>query len=431
MVSPSSLVAPRPERRSRRVDPPERLFVERPRRRARRVDGREAPAVDHEPDVAIQRMPGAEGGPALEEFDIRVLRRDEGQGAVVEHRVDDNRADHPRDARFADAQAAARVQQPALLGAERRHLFEHLPLAAGFLPALPRLGVLGQIQGEAAGDRARLVVELDRRGQAVGGQVGLRPDQKGVFRRDLARGRRRLRPDQVDQAGHGVDLIHGPPDGGLYFVPLTDGLGRQLRFHDLAPGLVSLVGGSGMEGHRGQCQSQEHRQQGRRLGRVPPPSQQPGGPPPERGREQRRRQQDPCRIGPGDVAGPPQPHHRRQGPRRDQAGLFRARGADPPPRRGETQHGNGPPDRGGMHADEPRGDGHPGPVPRVHGVAEPVDAGHRGERVAKTEVPGEQGCRGRAGGQVGEPERDRAPPGVRPARPWPAASQASAVSSGR
>ena len=57
---------------------------------------------------------------------------------------------------------AARVQQATLFGKERRDLLEDFPVARSLLHRLPRARHLRQLEREAADQRPRRIVQLDR-----------------------------------------------------------------------------------------------------------------------------------------------------------------------------------------------------------------------------------------------------------------------------
>ena len=129
-----------------------------------------------------------------EDFEVRVLRRDERQRAVVEQQnVDDDGADRlgRRSGCGAHADLAVGVQHRPLFRTEWRGLAEHVPLAArGRLRRLPGCGVFRIVQREAADERARAIVELDRRRQPRAGERRLLPDEERTLRRWLRGGRR-------------------------------------------------------------------------------------------------------------------------------------------------------------------------------------------------------------------------------------------------
>ena len=124
--------------------------------------------------------------------------------------------------------AAAGVQQPALLGEERRDLLEQLPAARRLLPRLIG-GGLGQVEREAVHHPPGGVVELDRRGQAAGRQRGLRPDVEGRVDGDRAAGRRHRRGDEIRHALHAIDLHERLAQVELEVAPLVDDLRRPVR----------------------------------------------------------------------------------------------------------------------------------------------------------------------------------------------------------
>ncbi len=153
-----------PERIARTVGAREDLVAELPRAVARREDGQVPPAVDRELDVAAGRAEPRFGAQAADELEIRALRRDETQRAVVEHHVEDHGADDALlvGAGLARADAALRVQHAALVGAHRNRLTEDFPVAALALVVVGRFGV-GQVEREPADERAIGAIELDRR----------------------------------------------------------------------------------------------------------------------------------------------------------------------------------------------------------------------------------------------------------------------------
>ena len=183
----AAIVDHRPERLARGGELAEDGIRERPGIAARGVQRPAAPAVDRKRHLVAGRGVRRSGvGP--QQLDVRVLRGQERQVAVVEDDVHDHRADGAgAAAAVLHAHGPAGVEQPALLGEERRHLLEQLPAARRFLPRLVG-GGLGQVEGEAVHHPPGGVVELDRRGQAAGRQRGLRPDVEGRIDGDRAAG---------------------------------------------------------------------------------------------------------------------------------------------------------------------------------------------------------------------------------------------------
>jgi hypothetical protein len=79
--------------------------------------------------------------------------------------------------RVGRADTALGMEHPALLGAERRHLAEHVPVAPD--AALKRgRAVLREVQRKAAHQLSGPVVQLDRRRQAIAREDGLLPHQE-------------------------------------------------------------------------------------------------------------------------------------------------------------------------------------------------------------------------------------------------------------
>src|SRR6185436_12777754 len=131
-------------------------------------------------------------------LEIRALGRDEGQRPVVEHHPDDDAAGDAA----AHADAATGAQHVPLARPERRHLVNRL------LPGAPgraiRSGrILRQAQREWAEQRPVGAVELDRRRQSIGGQIGARPDRK----RTIGRRRAAVRTYQFVETTNLVDLV--------------------------------------------------------------------------------------------------------------------------------------------------------------------------------------------------------------------------------
>ena len=177
---------------------------------------------------------------------IGVLRRDEGQGPIVERYVDDHGAGHRVGGRHVagprQAHAAFGVKHAALLGAERKYLAVHVPVAAR-PQERGRRRCVGKVQGEATYEGPVRAVQLDGRRQAKSGQIGPAPHRE---RRVGGRGAVR-RPEDVGRQGRTrEDCIHLPLRPGetveqcsrmiggrrgelLLYQPL---LGRQPVVHD-------------------------------------------------------------------------------------------------------------------------------------------------------------------------------------------------------
>ena len=215
----------RPEGFARFIRPAKYLLGERRGGVDRAVQHPPAPAINVELGFGARPRLGPRL-PRLHEGGVRILRGNERQVRVVEHRMHDDRTgDNAAAIGAGGADRAAGVQQAPFFREERRHLFEHLPLARSLLPALS-LRAVGQVQRKPARHRARGIVQFDARGQALGRQAGLRPDQKGRVGRRWPGGRRVAREHQRVETFDAIDLGQRlrqlEPDVGA----LVDDLGR-------------------------------------------------------------------------------------------------------------------------------------------------------------------------------------------------------------
>ena len=250
-----------------RGEPAEERVGERPRLGARDEQRPAAPAVDGKGDVVPGRN-ALRPGRRPQQGDIRILRGEEGQIAVVEHDVHHHRADDARSAAVVDAHPAAGVQQPALLGEERRHLFEQLPAARRLLPG-PIGGGLGQVEREAVDHAAGGVVELDRRGEPAGGERRLRPDVERRVDGDRAGARRHRRGDEVRHAVHAIDLVERLAQVQLQIAPLVHDLRGEFSLDRRLTVAGDQAGQGGVERQRRQQQRRQQYQQPGRLGAPP------------------------------------------------------------------------------------------------------------------------------------------------------------------
>ncbi len=118
--------------------------------------------------VSGQGLPRRGGLVGAEQLEVRALRRDEGQRAiVVDREVQDDRSHGRRILAAAGrADAAFGVEHEPLLRADRQRLAEDVPLAGRKrLRLLPAAGVFGQVERESAGEGSAAIVELDGRRQ--------------------------------------------------------------------------------------------------------------------------------------------------------------------------------------------------------------------------------------------------------------------------
>ena len=237
--------------------------------------------------------------------------------------------------------AAAGVQQPALLGEERRDLLEQLPAARRLLPRLVG-GGLGQVEREAVHHPPGGVVELDRRGQAAGRQRGLRPHVEGRVDGDRAAGRRHRRGDEIRHALHAIDLHERLAQVELEIAPLVDDLRGQFAFDGRLPIAGGQSGQRRVERQRRQRQRGEEDQQPRRLRAAAQHGPRPVG------RRGHRQQHGECRRDRSGGRARRMPDHRAgdgPGDERHQAPAPPARAAPDRPeqrRRGDDhQHGAG------------------------------------------------------------------------------------------
>ena len=164
------------------------------------------------------------------ELVVGVACRDEGQRIVVEHHVHDDGAAR-RDIGTVVADGPARVEQPALFGAERRRLLENLPLTAGLAPALGRRYVVGQVQSETAGKQA----DQGRRARAKTPAArwpdpcATTAEAPGSMRVTCGRGGR-VRSGHVEA----IDLLQNGRELLLQLRPLVGRLARVLLFDEAA-----------------------------------------------------------------------------------------------------------------------------------------------------------------------------------------------------
>ena len=290
-IPPIAVRHRRPESLAGRGDALEQLFVERPRRPAGRVERAATPAVHHELHVAARVAFGHVIGRA-QRFVIRIAHRDERQRFVVQHDVDDNR---PAGGLLGvtGADAAPGVQQPPLFGAERRCFFEDFPLAAGFPPPLRARQVFGQIGREAADQRPFRAVELDGCGQAIGRQIGLRPDAQRRLAEGFARrryvGERRRRPRSICSST-ALTFFLKP-------IALLECLLRILLFDQPPEAAVREVQQRRVEHERGDEQDHRPGDEPQRLGRMAIPGPAPRQPPRQREAREARKGRGPRRHG--------------------------------------------------------------------------------------------------------------------------------------
>ena len=158
------------------------------------------------------------------------------------------------------AQRAAGVQQPPLFGEERRHFLEDVPLARRLDPGL-RLREVGQVHRESAHHRARSVVQLDARGQPLGGEARLRPHQERGVRWRRTGCRRIARADEVIEGHDAVDLDERFLELRSKVLALVDDLRRIARFDQLASGTLRGVDQRRIEDDRRQRDRQEREQE--------------------------------------------------------------------------------------------------------------------------------------------------------------------------
>ena len=168
------------------------------------------------------------------------------------------------------ADAFARMQQAPVFGVERRHLFEHFPRAAGFLPRLADLGV-GQLQRKPAHQRPGRIVEFDRRGQPLGGEHRPLPDEKRGVGRHRTMGDGRRGPHEVGQIGQGIDLRLRFAQLQLQVPPLVGHLGRVARLDQLAMRAIGGVEQRRIAHERGHHEGEEQRHESKRLRRLGEP----------------------------------------------------------------------------------------------------------------------------------------------------------------
>ena len=176
------------------------------------------------------------------------------------------------------ADRLAGVQQPPLFGKQRRDLFENLPVARLFDPGL-RLREVRQVHREAADHRAGGVVQLDARGQALGGQAGLRPGEEGGVDRRRAGHRRIAGAHERVQRFHAIDLLQGALQLPVHILPLVQHLRRVAGFDQFLSRAQRGINQGRVEHQRRQRDREERHQQLRRLANCAASSAHSGSPP--------------------------------------------------------------------------------------------------------------------------------------------------------
>ena len=205
---------------------------------------------------------------------IGVLRRDEGQGPIVERYVDDYGAGDGVGGRHVagprQAHAAFGVKHAALLGAERKHLAVDVPVAARPQERRRRRYV-GKVQGEATHEGPVRAVQLDGRRQAKSGQIGLAPHRE---RRVGGRGAVR-RPEDVGRQGRTSEqCIHLPLGPGQTVEQrsrMTGGRRGDLFFYQPLLGGQPVVHDGRVGEHRGYDERPEDGRELSGFGRMAEP----------------------------------------------------------------------------------------------------------------------------------------------------------------
>ena len=191
----------RPERRARCVGAPERLFGQRRRVLDGAVEHAAAPAVDVELDVGAR--PRLRPRLRSHQRDVRILRGDEREVAVVEHRVHDDRTGAAPARRRTARCPACSSRRSSENSGETSSRISHSHDGSLHGCGCVKSGRFIANRLTIAPDR---VVQLDARRQALGGEAGLRPHQERGVRRRRTGYRRIAGPHEIVQRHDAVDL---------------------------------------------------------------------------------------------------------------------------------------------------------------------------------------------------------------------------------
>ncbi len=160
------------------------------------------------------------------------------------------------------------MQQPPLFGKQRRDLLQNLPVALVLDPRL-RLREVGQVHRKPADHRAGGVVQLDARGQALGGQAGPRPHHEGGVNRRRAGHRRIAGAHERVERFDAIDLLECALQLGPHILPLVQHLRRVAGFDQLLSRSQRGIDEGRVEHQRRQRDRQERQQQAGGLRAMP------------------------------------------------------------------------------------------------------------------------------------------------------------------
>ncbi len=332
----------------RTIDSQEQFGADRPRGARRGIDRRAAPAVHGKRDgpavrrVVVDRAAAREGGG-------RIAVGDKGQRRVVEHDMHENRADLRA---VGQTDGPAGMQQHLIVG-RRLRFAEDVPGAFGFHGPLGRQKLGRQVQREAADQPAAGIVQLDRRGQALPPQLGLRPEEEGA----VGVGRRAGLCDVGDELsgddGHGVQLLTRAAEPRAQLVAMIQDLRRVLGGDGVLERRLLVADQRGIQRDGRQHERQVGHREARGLRGMSiagnDPARRAGGGQDQRQRRQQRDQTRRQRSG-------AHPARHVQG-RADKDGSHRkappvASTSHAPPGGRKPQHRHREPERGGIGAQQ-------------------------------------------------------------------------------